>query len=57
MKKCVVIYNSHSGRKIKKNFLATYVDILLENDYDPEIVFSKYKGNIIEVVRNLPDDI
>lgn len=57
MKKCVVVYNSHSGRSIKKNFLASYVDILLENDYDPEIIFSKYKGNIKEIVEGLDDNV
>ena len=55
MKKCVVIYNSHSGRKVKSNFLAKYVDILLEKGYDPDIVISKYKGHITETVSSLPD--
>lgn len=55
MKKCAIIYNPHSGRKVKSNFLAPYVDILLEHDYDPEIIFSKYKGHIKEIIRDLPD--
>ncbi len=56
MKKCIVIYNPHSGRRVKKNFLAAYIDILLENGYDPEIIFSKYRGNIKEIVKELPND-
>ena len=55
MKKCVIIYNPHSGKNVKSNFLAAYVDILLEHDYDPEVIFSKYKGHIKKIVKELPD--
>ncbi len=54
MKKCTIIYNPHSGKKVKSNFLAAYVDMLLENDYDPEVIFSKYKGHIKKIVEKLP---
>lgn len=57
MKKCVVIYNPHSGRYVKKNFLAEMVDILLDYEYDPDIVFSKYRGHIYKIVTELPDDV
>lgn len=53
MKKCVVIYNPNSGKSIKKNFLAAYLDILMEHDYDPEVIFSKYKGHITKIVSEL----
>ncbi len=55
MKKCVVVYNPHSGRKIKKDFFASYIDILLDNGYDAEIIKSEYRGNITEIVSSLPD--
>ena len=55
MKKCVIIYNPHSGKNVKSNFLAAYVDILLEHDYDPEVIFSKYKGHIKKIVEELPE--
>ncbi len=54
VKTCTIIYNPHSGRRVKSNFLAAYVDILLENGYDPEIVFSKYKGHIKKIIKDLP---
>lgn len=57
MKKCVVIYNPTSGKHIKQNFLTTYVEMLLEKGYDPEIVFSKYKGHILNIIESLPDDV
>lgn len=53
MKKCVVIYNPNSGKKIKKDFLSAYLDILMDNDYDPEVIFSKYKGHITKIVSEL----
>lgn len=55
MKKCVIIYNPHSGKKVKSNFLAEYVDLLWKNDYDSEVVFSKYKGHIKKIVKELPE--
>lgn len=53
MKKCVVIYNPNSGKKCKKNFLAQFIDVLLEHDYMPEVIFSKYKGHITQIVSEL----
>ncbi len=53
MKKCVIIYNPHSGKKSKKEFLAAYIDILLDHDYDPEVIFSKYQGHVTETVKSL----
>lgn len=55
MKKCVIIYNPHSGKKVKSNFLASYVDILWDNGYDTEVIFSKYKGHIKKIVKELPE--
>ncbi len=57
MKKCVVIYNPHSGKSVKENFLAEFVDTLLDYGYDPDIKFSKYKGHIKEIINELPDTI
>lgn len=57
MKKCVVIYNPHSGKNMKKSFLAEMVDILLEHDYDPDIIFSKYKGHIKRIVGELENTV
>lgn len=53
MKKCIIIYNPNSGKKIKKDFLASFIDILLDNEYLPEVIFSKHRGHIIEIVKNL----
>ena len=53
MKKCVIVYNPNSGKKIKKDFLAAFIDILLEREYVPEIIFSKYKGHITKIVSEL----
>ena len=53
MKKCVVIYNPNSGKKLRKYFLATFIDILLNKDYVPEVIFSKYRGHITKIVEEL----
>ena len=53
MKKCVIIYNPNSGKKLKKDFLAAYLDILMEHGYDPEVIFSKYRGHIAKIVSEI----
>ncbi len=57
MKKCVVVYNKHSGKKVKKDFLEEYVRILNKNKYETSIMYSKYKGHVIDIVSSLDDDI
>lgn len=53
MKKCVIIYNPNSGKKVKKNFLSAYLDILMEHGYEPEVIISKYRGHITKIVSEL----
>ena len=53
MKKCVIIYNPNSGKNLRKDFLSIFVDLLLDKDYIPEVRFSKYKGHITEIVKDL----
>lgn len=53
MKKCVIIYNPNSGKKVRKNFLSLYLDILMEYDYSPEVIISKYRGHITKIVSEL----
>ena len=53
MKTCTIIYNPHSGKKIKREFLAAYVDILLEHGYDPDVIFSKYQGHITNTLKTM----
>lgn len=53
MKKCVIIYNPNSGKKLNKNFLATFIDMLQDKNYVTEIIFSKYRGHITKIVEEL----
>jgi diacylglycerol kinase (ATP) len=57
MKKCVIVYNKHSGKKNKRDFIEDFIEVLKVNGYQPEVIYSKYKAHIIEIVRDLPDDI
>ncbi len=55
MKKCVVLYNKYSGKKKKKDFIEEFTKILNDNGYEAEIVVSKYKGHITDMVSELSD--
>ena len=57
MKKCVVLCNNHSGKKNKNNYIEEFKAILKENNYETEIIESKYKAHIVDIVRDLKDDI
>ena len=57
MKKCVVLCNNHSGKKNKNNYLEEFKAILKENEYETEVIESKYKAHIVDIVRDLNDDI
>ena len=55
MKRCVVIYNPNSGKKLKSDFLSDVVDLLIEYDYYPDVIMSKYKGHITEIVSTIEE--
>ena len=59
MKKCVVVYNSHSGMKKYKidNLEKDFNPILIRYGYTAAYFKSKYKGSIIDIVQSLDDDI
>lgn len=53
MKKCAVVYNPISGKKIKYDFLPKFKQILNDNDYEVEIITTEYKGHAIEIIKKL----
>ena len=58
MKKCVIVYNKHSGKNKNKNsFMDDFIKILKENNYEPTVKYSEYKGHVIDIVSSLPDDV
>lgn len=57
MKKCVVLYNNHSGKKNKNNYIESFQTIIKEHDYDVELIESKYKAHIVEIVKDLKNDV
>lgn len=57
MKKCVIIYNKHSGKKNKKDFISDFIEILKNNNYKAEFMESKYKGHVVDIVESLPNNI
>jgi len=49
-KKCLIIYNPVSGKKISEDLLETYKRILLEKGYTTDIVATKYSNHATETV-------
>ena len=57
MKKCIIICNPNSGKGEKKELLKKFNNILEKNNYEVNIIYTKYRGNATEIVRDLPGDI
>ena len=55
MKKCTLIFNPNSGKKLDKKFLEEYVKILAENDYETNIYFTRYRGHATEIIYELEE--
>ncbi len=55
MKKCVIIYNPHSGKLKKDYFLQTFYDILRKHGYETEVKYTKKKKDATEIVKKLED--
>lgn len=54
MKSCVLIYNPKSGKKFKlENYIPKIKKILLNYNYEAQVIPTKYKGNAIELIENL----
>ena len=53
MKKCVLICNPNSGKNNKKELVKKFKDILLEHDYETEIIFTKYAGHDKKIISEL----
>ena len=50
MKKCLLIYNPHSGHKQIKKYLPEIEKMLIKRDYEVEIAATKYRGHAVEIV-------
>ena len=53
MKKCVIIYNPKSGKKLVNNIFDRIRKVLSEYNYDLEIIYTKYRGHASEIVNNI----
>lgn len=57
MKKCIMIYNSKSGKSKSKEIFSEFYDVIREYGYSLEIIPTKRKGHATTIVKNLDDDI
>lgn len=55
MKKCTIIYNPKSGKKLKSDLFEKLTDVLLEHGYDSNIIYTEYKGHAKDIVSSLPN--
>ena len=55
MKKCIMIYNSKSGKKKDDQFLDIVSKILKEYDYDLEVKYTKKKGVKVHIIKPRED--
>ncbi len=55
MKKCTIIYNPKSGKKLKSDLFEKLTDVLLEHGYDSNIIYTEYKGHAKDIVASLPN--
>ena len=54
MKKCLVIYNPHSGTKHLKSYLSEIEKVLMKKDYEVMVATTQYKGHATEIVETTP---
>ena len=54
MKKCAIVYNPYSGRKVKFNVMPQFIEMLNRYDYEVDVHYTEYKGHAVEIVKNLP---
>ena len=57
MKKCVLICNPNSGKNNKKALVRDFEKILYDNNFETEIIFTKYSGHAEKIISILSDDI
>ena len=55
MKKCAIIYNPNSGRRVKFDIMPQFINMLNKYDYEVDIYYTEYKGHATEIVKNLPN--
>ena len=53
MKKCAIIYNPNSGKKISFNIMPQYEKMLNKYGYNVDVFYTKYKGHAKEIVKCL----
>lgn len=57
MKKCTIIYNPYSGKKVNFSVMPQFKEMLERYGYDVTIIYTEYKGHAKELVKDLDDDI
>ena len=57
MKKCVMIFNSKSGRLKSRSMIREITNIIKQYNYELKIIYTKRKGHATKIVRRLRNNI
>lgn len=57
MKKCLVVFNSNSGKGIKKETLNKIIQKIEDKGYQVSTIQTKYRGHAIKIATTASDDI
>lgn len=55
--KCVMIINPKSGKGFNKKNSIKLIKIIKQYGYEPEIIFTKYRGHATKIILNLDNDV
>ena len=55
MKKCVVIYNPHSGKNMHDNFILDFIKVLNGYGYDVDFIYTEYKYHAFKIIDDIND--
>ena len=56
MKKCVVIYNPHSGKNMHDNFIPDFIKVLNGYGYDVDFIYTEYKYHAFKIIDDINDN-
>ena len=53
MKKCTILCNPNSGSNNKDKIINDFTKLLKENNYEANVIYTKYSGHAKEIVKDL----
>lgn len=57
MKKCIIIYNPNSGKKLNYNFENDFKKILIEHNYESTFIYTEYHKHALSIIEQLDNNV